>query len=247
MVTAPAADHAIENAKNLPELNVGLHLVLSNGKAKLPQSEIPKLINHMGEFHTSEFYSGVKYFFDIKTRQQLKKEIRAQFEVFKETGLRLDHVNAHNHMHLHPTIFDLIIEIGGDYNLTAIRIPNEPPLNSITNNRKEFIIRYLKWKFFMLFTLPMKKKCVKNNIIFNDVIFGFNDTGHMNIEKLVRIIPHISNGITEIYTHPSIENNYNGNSGLNNYEFEAEFNALINARTKRVIDKFNIKLSGFNT
>ena len=49
-------------------------------------------------------------------------------------------------MHLHPTIFDLIIEIGGDYNLTAIRIPNEPPLNSITNNRKEFIIRYLNAK-----------------------------------------------------------------------------------------------------
>ena len=83
MVAAPAVNHAIENAKKFPKLNVGLHLVLSNGKAKLPQSEIPKLINHIGEFHTSEFYSGVKYFFDIKTRRQLKKEIRAQFEAFK--------------------------------------------------------------------------------------------------------------------------------------------------------------------
>ncbi len=247
MITAPAVEHAIKSARNLPELNIGLHLVLSNGKAKLSHSKIPKLVNKIGEFQTSEFYSGIKYFFDIKAREQLKKEIRAQFEAFKETGLRLDHVNAHNHMHLHPTIFNLIIEIGRDYNLTAIRIPNEPPLNSITKNKKEFIIRYLRWVFFMLFTSPMKKKCIKNNISFNDIIFGFNDSGHMDIEKLVRIIPHISNGITEIYTHPSTENNYDNNSGLNNYDFEKEFNALINARTKRVIDKFNIKLSSFNT
>ena len=247
MITGPAVDDAIEKAKIHPKLNVGLHLVLTNGKAILDHSEIPKLINNIGEFRTSQFYSGIKYFFSIKTRKQLKKEIRAQFEAFSKTGLKLDHVNAHNHMHLHPTIFNLIIKIGYDYNLTAIRIPNEPPLNSIVDNKKEFMVRYFRWIFFMLFTVPMKKKCVKNNIIFNDVIFGFNDSGHMNIEKLVRIIPHISNGITEIYTHPSIENNYNGNSGLNNYEFEAEFNALINARTKRVIDKFNIKLSGFNT
>ena len=105
-----------------PKLNVGLHLVLTNGKAILDHSEIPKLINSIGEFRTSQFYSGIKYFFSIKTRKQLKKEIRAQFEAFSKTGLKLDHVNAHNHMHLHPTIFNLIIKIGYDYNLTAIRI-----------------------------------------------------------------------------------------------------------------------------
>ena len=31
---------------------------------------------------------------------------------------------------------------------------------------------------------------------------------HMNIEKLIRIIPHITNGITEIYTHPATKNNH---------------------------------------
>ena len=136
MITGPAVDDAIEKAKIYPKLNVGLHLVLTNGKAILDPSEIPELINSVGEFRTSQFYSGIKYFFSIKTRKQLKKEIRAQFEAFSKTGLKLDHVNAHNHMHLHPTIFKLIIEIGLDYNLTAIRIPNEPPLKSIINSKK---------------------------------------------------------------------------------------------------------------
>ena len=129
MVAAPAADHAIENAKKFPKLNVGLHLVLSNGIAELPASEIPNLVNNAGEFQINKFYSGINFFFSIKARRQLKREIRAQFEAYKKTGLKLDHVNAHNHMHLHPTVFNLIIEIGRDYDLTAIRIPNEPPLN----------------------------------------------------------------------------------------------------------------------
>lgn len=247
MVAAPAADHAIENAKKLPKLNVGLHLVLSNGIAELPASEIPNLVNNTGEFQINKFYSGINFFFNIKARKQLKREIRAQFEAYKKTGLKLDHVNAHNHMHLHPTVFNLIIEIGRDYDLTAIRIPNEPPLNSIIDNKKEFIVRHLRWIFFMLFTLSMKKKCIKNNINFNDTIYGLHDSGHMNIEKLIRIIPHITNGITEIYTHPATKNNHSGDSESNKYEFEAEYKALIHARTKRTIDKFNIELSSFNS
>ena len=247
MITGPAVDHAIEKAKIYPKLNVGLHLVLTNGKAILDPSEIPELINSVGEFRTSQFYSGIKYFFSIKTRKQLKKEIRAQFEAFSKTGLKLDHVNAHNHMHLHPTIFNLIIEIGRDYDLTAIRIPNEPPLNSIVDNKKEFMIRYFRWIFFMLFTYFMKKKCKKNNIIFNDIIFGLHDTGHMNIEKLIRIIPHITNGITEIYAHPATKNIDNNQIAMNNDESEAEYKALIHARTKRAIKKFDIRLSGFNS
>ena len=62
MITGPAVYHAIEKAKIYPKLNVGLHLVLTNGKAKLAPSEIPKLVNSIGEFRTSQFYSGIKYF-----------------------------------------------------------------------------------------------------------------------------------------------------------------------------------------
>ena len=118
MVSAPAAADAITRAKNLPDLNVGLHLVLSNGKATLAATEIPALVNENGEFNSNQISSGVKMFFNAAAKYQLEKEIRAQFEAFKATGLKLDHVNAHNHMHLHPTVFSLILTIGSEYGLT---------------------------------------------------------------------------------------------------------------------------------
>ena len=158
MIAAPEASHAVKIAKKNPELNVGLHIVLSNGKSSLPIVEIPNLVNSKCEFSNNKFWCGVNYFFNNKARSELKKEIQAQFKAFKKTGLKLDHVNAHNHMHLHPTIFNLIIEIGREYNLTAIRIPNEPPLNSIIYNKKEFFMRYIRWLFFSIFTYQMEKK-----------------------------------------------------------------------------------------
>jgi hopanoid biosynthesis associated protein HpnK len=247
MVSAPAAEDAVARAKNLPELNVGLHLVLSNGKATSPAAEIPGLAHANGQLDNNLFRTGIMMFFDPGTKKQLEKEIRAQFDAFKATGLKLDHVNAHNHMHLHPTVFDLIIKIGKEFGITAIRIPNEPPLESIISGGKDKIQRQLRFIFFKPFVSRMKKLCEANNIKHNDTIYGLNDSGHMTIDTLIRIIPHIPDGITEIYSHPATERWDDIDPAAKDYEFEAEYKALIHARTKRAVEKFDIELSGFNS
>lgn len=246
MVSAPAAEDAVNRAKALPDLKVGLHLVLSNGKSTLPAADIPALVDSEGNFESNQVNSGIKMFFNAEAKFQLEKEIRAQFEAFKATGLTLDHVNAHNHMHLHPTVFSLILTIGSEYGLTAIRIPNEPPLESIIENKKDKFKRYAQSLFFKPFISSMKKQCDVRNIKYNDTIFGLYDSGHMNIDKLIRILPHIEEGVTEIYLHPATERWDGIDPAANDYEFEAEYKALIHARTIRTIEKFDIHLSGFN-
>ncbi len=52
--------------------------------------------------------------------------VQAQFEPFHATGLALDHVDAHHHMHLHPTVAALLVRIGRDFGLKAVRVPLEP-------------------------------------------------------------------------------------------------------------------------
>src|SRR5205814_8142973 len=105
MVGAPAAADAVERARRLPSLRVGLHVTLSDGKPLLPGS---RLARRNGNFETDAARAGVRYFFQPGIRRALAEEIRAQFEAFRTTGLALDHVNAHQHLHLHPTIARLI-------------------------------------------------------------------------------------------------------------------------------------------
>jgi hopanoid biosynthesis associated protein HpnK len=126
MVAAPAVADAVARAKQNPGLAVGLHLVLADGRAMLPPQRIPDLVDAHGMFNSDMVRNGFRFFFLPHVRKQFADEIRAQFEAFAATGLQLDHVNAHKHFHLHPTILSMMLSIGREYGMHAIRLPSEP-------------------------------------------------------------------------------------------------------------------------
>jgi len=245
MVSAPAAADAIARARSLPALHVGLHLVLVSGVACLPYTEIPDLADQENKFSANSVASGFRMFFLPQVRRQLEAEIRAQFAAFKKSGLRLDHVNAHKHMHLHPTVLDLIIRIGNEYGLKAVRVPAEPPLAALINSRNEWLRRHARWWFLQPLVSRMKRKLRANNIHFNDFIFGLHDSGHMHMDTLIRILSHLPDGLSEIYSHPATGRLEEIEPAAIDYEYEAEYKALIHPRVKRTLEKFSIELAGF--
>ncbi|HET8585835.1 MAG TPA: hopanoid biosynthesis-associated protein HpnK, partial [Casimicrobiaceae bacterium] len=104
MMSGDAVDDAIARARRLPTLRVGLHLVLVDGKPVLPPAAIPALVDRDGRFPRDLVRAGVNLFLRPDARRQLAAEIAAQFDAFAATGLALDHVNAHHHFHLHPSV-----------------------------------------------------------------------------------------------------------------------------------------------
>src|SRR3954454_3842581 len=126
MVAAPAAADAVARARRLPGLRVGLHLVLVDGAPALAAAAVPALVGGNGEFEPNMVRAGIRFAVSPGARRQLAAEIRAQFEGFRATGLALEHVNGHKHFPLPPTIGRLILEIGRDYGLRAVRLPAEP-------------------------------------------------------------------------------------------------------------------------
>jgi hypothetical protein len=63
--------------------------------------------------------------FNPAARAQMRAEVKAQFAAFAATGLRLDHVNAHKHFHMHPMITSAILDAGRDLGIPAMRVPVE--------------------------------------------------------------------------------------------------------------------------
>ena len=126
MVGAPAAEDAVARAKANPDLRVGLHLVLVDGRSILPPDQVPALVDNQGLFRRNMALAGWAMFARRDARRQLEAEIAAQFEAFAATGLPLDHVNTHKHFHLHPTIAAFILKIGRRHGMRAVRLPIEP-------------------------------------------------------------------------------------------------------------------------
>ena len=59
-------------------------------------------------------------FFLPHVRRQMWAAMRAQFEAFGATGLKLDHVTAHKHFHLHPSILSAVIELAKEFGASAV-------------------------------------------------------------------------------------------------------------------------------
>lgn len=232
MVAAPATQDAVERARRLPSLRVGLHLVLVNGRPVLPPERIPHLVDERGMFETDLFRAGVKYFFTPGIRKELEAEIRAQFEAFKAAGLPLDHVNAQNHLHVHPTILSLILNVGRDYGVRAIRIPHEPFLPSWRAMRTQRAARFANWAFLLPWLSLMRMRLRLAGIATNDYVFGMIDTGHMTPERVQNYLAHLPNGTSELYVHPATHAWPEAFPA--DYDFAGEFAALIDAR---VIDQ----------
>ena len=104
MVGAPAAADAVERARRLPNLRVGLHVVLVDGDPVSERAHIPALVDRSGRLRNDLPRYGAALAMSPAARRQAAKEIAAQFEAFRATGLPLDHVNAHRHFHLHPVV-----------------------------------------------------------------------------------------------------------------------------------------------
>ncbi len=199
MMAAPATGDAVERARRTPALRVGLHVVLVNGRPLLAPERVPDLVDRYGAFESDLLRAGVRYFFKPRIRAQLAAEIRAQFEAFAQTGLPLDHVNAQNHLHVHPTVLSLIVSIGREFGLRAVRIPREPFGPSWRAMRTRPLARLRNDVLLAPWMTLMRSKLRAAGIVSNDFVFGMNDTGHMTPERVRAFLHVLPQGISELY------------------------------------------------
>jgi hopanoid biosynthesis associated protein HpnK len=235
MVGAEATADAIARARRLPSLGVGLHVVLVEGRPLLPPAAVPDLVDEHGEFSTHLVRAGVRFFFRSGVRRQLRAEIRAQFEAFSATRLPLDHVNAHNHMHLHPSVLALIVEVGREFGLTAVRVPYEPLLASWAAARTGLGRRLLASAFLAPWIALLRRRLAKAGLKSNQFAFGLHDSGNMHAELVARFLQQLPEGVTEMYFHPATGPCPQTERHMPTYRHEAELQALISPSVMEVL------------
>ena len=168
-------------------------------------------------------------------------EIEAQFEAFRRTGLALDHVNAHQHFHLHPTVAADMMRIGKRFGMRAVRLPTEPRdivraiepgasglLGSITRPWAQRLGRQLR----------------SHQIRVPDAVFGLAWTGAMSAHRVAAIIDRLPDGLSEIYMHPATAGGFMG--AAPGYRYAEELSALLDLGVKDAIERSGASLGGFS-
>jgi hopanoid biosynthesis associated protein HpnK len=239
MVSGPAAADAIARARRLPSLRVGLHLVLLEGRPLSPPAAVPHLVNGAGIFPANPAPLGTLLACSREARRELGAEITAQFAAFRDSGLTLDHCNAHKHFHLHPVVGSLIGAIGPRFGLRAVRVPLEPVavLRRVERHGVSPSAA-LAWPFAM----ALRRRLAAAGLFTADRTFGLRWSGQLRRGRLSGLIRHLPPGTSEIYLHPATAP-YPGSA--RGYCYREELEALTAPEVIAACRAFGLRLGGF--
>ncbi len=230
MVNEPASGQAVALSKESPRLGVGLHISLLFGRSALPREKVPDLVNERGEFSESPVAAGMKFFFRRELRAQIEAEVAAQFERFRATGLKCDHVNGHLHMHLHPVVFEILMRHAREWNITHVRLTRDPFWLNARLAGGQWIYRASHSLIYRWLSRRSRPALARSNVKFTRNVFGLLQNARVDEAFIARLLPQLPSGDSELYSHPSLT------------EFRHEFEALVSPAVKQLVRGHNIEL-----
>lgn len=231
MVNGAACDEAVALARENPRLGVGLHLTLVMGRASLSPAEIPGLVDARGEFGDNAVASGFRYFFAGRgLRDQLRREIAAQFAKFRATGLPLDHVNGHLNLHLHPTVFGLLMKHAEEWGVRHWRLTCDPFWLNARLAGDQWLYRAGHAFIFNILSHCARGELGRRGIQHTEHVFGLLQNARVDEGFVARLLSQLPAGDSELYSHPSLD------------DFKHELDALISPRVKALVAERRVQL-----
>jgi chitin disaccharide deacetylase len=203
MVAAAARDEAAALARETPNLDVGLHLVVCRGQSVLAPDRLAGIVDAAGNFAESPVAAGITYFFNRSIRTRLRDEIRAQIETHLKMTGRLDHLDGHLNFHVHPVIADILLELCTEYRVPYMRLPREPVFTTLALARDHAARKIIESVIFHTLSRRARRKLHQRGIRSTDALFGLHQSGHLTEAYVLGVIARLPPGLSEFYFHPA--------------------------------------------
>jgi chitin disaccharide deacetylase len=212
--------------KESPNLDLGVHLVLTMGRPVSAPETVPSIVDESGNFFK---YTPLIGHLTTLNVDEVKKEWRSQIEAFiKASGRKPTHIDSHHHSsYFSPNLFRGMLEVAQEYDC-AIRFPFTEVSSEIEETAKH--VPDLIQEFN-----PRRP----------DVFFvNFYDETATK-ENLLNIISNVGEGASEIMCHPGYVDDAFAQESVYNFQRERELKILTDAAIKEAIETQNINLITF--
>jgi hopanoid biosynthesis associated protein HpnK len=234
-----AFDKAVEQAASHPKLGVGVHLTLVEERAVSLPSDVPTLApNGMLPGTYGRLVKGTAT--GRIRKRDIEHEFRAQIEKCLAAGLKLTHLDSHQHTHTLLSLFPLVLKLGNEYGIRGVRIPRGwPTLSDLTAER----------------FLPKCVLCVlahgdaacfrRGRCIATQRFAGLFESGDLTEAKLLRILNGLREGTTELVCHPGCNDDSPRYASWNQRR-QTEMASLTSASAKKAVRELAIELINYS-
>jgi predicted glycoside hydrolase/deacetylase ChbG (UPF0249 family) len=224
MATGPAFEHAVALARENPDLDVGVHLVLVGGEGY--PATVAQLIRTIA-----------------LGKIDLYDELTCQVRKVLDAGIRPTHLDTHKHTHLLPPVLQAVARIADEFKIAWVRRPFDLPLHAngvpwqtrLTNRGFNFVRR----RFQRVLT---SRGCSTT-----DHFAGFQITGRYDAGELAALIRTLPEGITEFMCHPGFCTAELLASRTRLKESRRrELDALTSPEVRRALEESKVKLTRYD-
>ena len=197
--SARAAKHAREK-----KLTCGLHVNLTEGSPLSGAKEVETLVDAQGNFIGD---AGLRRLLSDGAIDpaHLEREIRAQVEWMFDSYGYPSHVDGHEHIHVHPLVFPLLVPIIERYSIRAVRIPEEtlPPHGYQIEEAQTALVEAVNAE-----ARAARLLLAGTAIETADHFRGETLLGNASKKNLRHVLARLPEGVTELMVHPSSPSSY---------------------------------------
>jgi predicted glycoside hydrolase/deacetylase ChbG (UPF0249 family) len=203
-------DDAVARLRDVPSLEVGVHLTLVEERALTTGQTMPR--NYIR--------------FLLSRPRNVEPELRAQIDKVLATGLRVTHLNSHQHLHLWPRIWRIVSRVAQEYSIKFVRVVND------RGGKRRRLAMWALNRVAAGFSPPVRQPEGRRYTI------GIADAGHLNADRIIDLLDFVDD-TTELVTHPGV-----GVRGYSHwrYDWETETRTLCDPRVRAAIAARGIQL-----
>jgi chitin disaccharide deacetylase len=221
---------------NSQSVSFGIHLNLSEGTPV--EAGLRRIPGPDGRFRgKSSTQKLLSQCGDSELEREIRRELSAQIKRIQDSGVFVDHVDGHQHVHVLPAAARAAAEAANMHGIPWVRIPEEPVAPSVTEEET----------FFSRNAAAARPLYKATGMHTTDSFRGLYLKGALPSECWVDFLESLRPGITELMVHPG---RFSGSAagpfaGFSTPDRVKELTALTDGRFLGALQKTGVQLIRF--
>jgi len=185
-----AFEDAVAALRGAPDLDVGVHLTLVGEAPLLPKGSLPtlapegRLPPHFGALFLRLTLRRVRM-------AEVEEEMTAQVARARDAGLRVTHLDSHQHVHLHPALLPAVLRVARRFGIGAVRAA----ARSVSGSG-------LRPGLIGLVSKLGSRRLRAAGVRTPDTLVGLAETGRLDEARLRAVVVALPEGTSELVCHP---------------------------------------------
>ncbi len=219
-----------------PSLGVGVHLAaVGEDPPLLTASEVPTLFERGGRL--CETWKGflVRAAAGRVDPEDVRREFTAQLELVQELGVPITHLDAHQHLHLWPSVCRVVLDLARRFHVPCVRVPRLRKA-SLTGAGVTLLGRLLA------------RRAHAAGLLFPGDAVGIECAGQLDAARLRLVLGRLTRhrvGTVELTVHPGERDDPDRSRYCWGYGWPEELDALLGDEARRAVADFGFALGTY--